>query len=96
MNNYNNYSKKVIPTVGDIEVDDEEVFSTLKSDIGKVIDCENLNVRKEPDIDASVLGFIPVNSEVKIDHEQSTDDFYSICSASGLEGFCMKKYIAIS
>lgn len=63
--------------------------------IGIVIDCKNLNVRAQPDSDADVLGTIPADSEVLIDESDSTSEFYKVCAASGLEGFCMKMYITV-
>ena len=35
--------------------------------IGHVVDCSKLNVRKEPDEDAEILGTIPAGAEVMID-----------------------------
>mgnify|MGYP000707620912 CR=1 FL=1 len=63
--------------------------------IGIVIDCKNLNVREQPDGEADVLGTISADSEVLIDENEPTSEFYKVCTASGLEGFCMKKYIVI-
>ena len=63
--------------------------------VGIVIDCKNLNIREQPDGDAEILGKIPAVSEVLIDESDSTSEFYKVCAASGLEGFCMKKYIAV-
>ncbi len=63
--------------------------------VGIVIDCKNLNIREQPDGDADILGTIPADSEVLIDESDSTSEFYKVCAASGLEGFCMKKYIAV-
>lgn len=63
--------------------------------VGIVIDCKNLNIREQPDGDADILGTIPADSKVLIDESDSTSEFYKVCAASGLEGFCMKKYIAV-
>lgn len=63
--------------------------------VGIVINCKNLNVREQPDGEADVLGTIPADSEVLIDESESTSEFYKVCAVSGLEGFCMKKYIAV-
>ena len=63
--------------------------------IGHVVDCRNLNVRKDPDENAEILGTIPVGAEVVIDENESTSDFYNICAASGFEGFCMKRFIEV-
>lgn len=63
--------------------------------VGIVINCKNLNVREQPVGEADVLGTIPADSEVLIDESESTSEFYKVCAVSGLEGFCMKKYIAV-
>lgn len=55
---------------------------------GIVTDCLYLNVRKLPDINADVA--------VVIDLDASTEDFYKVRTSDGVEGFCMRKYIALS
>lgn len=62
---------------------------------GVVTDCLKLNLRRRPREDADVVTVIPALTEVVIDMEASTDDFYKVCTASGIEGFCMRKYIVI-
>jgi uncharacterized protein YgiM (DUF1202 family) len=76
--------------------DTETVKETTKSEItGVVTDCLKLNVREAPSTDAKVLSEIQALSEVKVDLDESTDTFYKICNAAGIQGFCMKKYIAL-
>ena len=60
---------------------------------GFVYGCSKLNVRSEPKVDASIVCEIEQKSEVEIDLANSTDDFYKVCLASGIEGFCVKTYI---
>ncbi len=62
---------------------------------GVITDCLKLNVRKEPKIDADVLTIIPALSKVQVDTGDSTDEFYKVCTETGIEGFCMKKYVAL-
>lgn len=62
---------------------------------GVVTDCLKLNVRKAPSIDAEVAAAIPALSEVVIDMDKSTADFYQVSTPNGIQGFCMKKFIAI-
>lgn len=62
---------------------------------GVVTDCSKLRVRKEPSTDAEVLLVINVLSEVTVDMDASTVQFYKVRTDAGVEGFCMKKYIAI-
>ena len=63
--------------------------------IGRVVRCAKLNVRKDQDADAEILGTIPAGAEVMIDESESTDDFYNVCAASGFEGFCMKQFVEV-
>ena len=63
--------------------------------IGIVTDCIKLNVRELPDMHAEVLGIINVATELVIIEDESTEDFYKICTSAGLEGYCMKKFVTI-
>lgn len=62
---------------------------------GVVTDCMRLYVRKEPSADGEVVTVIDCLSKVMVDIDASTDEFYKVCTASGAEGFCMRKYIAL-
>lgn len=62
---------------------------------GIVTDCLKLNLREKSDPDANVVAVINALSEVAVDMEASTDSFYKVCTATGIEGFCMRKYIAV-
>lgn len=62
---------------------------------GVVHECAKLNVRKEPSTSAPVVCTILKGTEVAIFEEESTDEFYKICTASGIEGYCMKQFIKI-
>lgn len=63
--------------------------------IGVVTGCENLRVRKGPDASAEISCTIPAGTKVMIDSEESTSDFYAICTEAGIEGYCMKKFINV-
>jgi hypothetical protein len=60
---------------------------------GTVTDCINLNVRATPEPDGDIVAVIQVLTPVEIDLEASTETFYKICTAAGIEGFCAKQYI---
>lgn len=62
---------------------------------GHVFGCAKLNVRKAPESKADIICTIPCQTEVEINVDKSTEDFYKIYTASGVEGFCMKTYIII-
>lgn len=76
-----------------VEPVETEKVQTLKQ--GVVTDCVKLNVREEPKAGAKVVCTIDFLTEVTVDVESSTDDFYCISTASGIEGYCMKDYISI-
>lgn len=78
------------------EVRKEITSATKRATIsGVVTDCMKLNVRKEPNPDAEVVAIIELLSEVTVDMDASSEAFYKICTAAGIEGYCMKKYIAL-
>lgn len=62
---------------------------------GTVINCGSLNVREKPEADAVVLGVINAGSFVAIDKEESTAEWFKITAESGLEGYCVRKFIAL-
>ena len=80
-----------------VEKEEEDVKGVVEDDIkdGVVIDCENLNIRKEGKADASILTVVPVGTEVAIDMKDNTADFYNVILKDGTEGFAMKKYIKL-
>ena len=63
--------------------------------IGLVSNCKKLNVREKPTVEAPVVCEIDCQTELMIDEKESTEEFYKVCTAVGIEGFCMKKFIAI-
>lgn len=73
----------------------EPVIEEPKPVIGIVVGCTKLNVREAANADADPVGTVEAGSEVEIDESKSTEYFYKVCTAAGLEGFCMKKFITI-
>lgn len=73
----------------------EEIEEAVAEIIGVVTDCLRLNIRKEPNKDSKVAAIVNCLDEIKIDLETSTDEWYAVCTVAGIEGFCMKKYIAV-
>ena len=62
---------------------------------GKVTGCQKLNVRQHPNLHADILACLAENTEIEIDESKSTNEFYAICTPTGLEGFCLKKFVEI-
>lgn len=63
--------------------------------IGVVTDCLKLNIRKKPSMDSKVVTVATCLDELEIDMGDSNDDWYAVCTAAGIEGFCMKKFVAV-
>ena len=63
--------------------------------LGTVVNCPRLRVREHPSINAVVAAEIDEGSEVVINEDKSAEEFYSVITATGLEGYCMKDYIQL-
>lgn len=73
----------------------EEPVEVKNFKMGKVEGCTKLNVRKRPNATAEVVCVIDHDTEVEINLDKSTAKFYKICTATGVEGFCMKEFISV-
>ena len=63
--------------------------------LGTVVNCPRLRVREHPSVNAIVAAEIDEGSEVVINEDKSTEEFYSVVTTTGLEGYCMKDYIQV-
>lgn len=63
--------------------------------IGFVTNCQKLNVREEPKTDSAIVCEVDYQTELMIDENESTEEFYKVFTDAGIEGFCMKKFITI-
>lgn len=63
--------------------------------VGVVTDCIKLNIRKKPDKNSEVVTIVDCLDKLNVYLDTSTDEWYAVRIASGLDGFCMKKYISI-
>ena len=78
-----------------VESVEPEVIEEVEPTIGVVVDCLKLNVREDAETGASIVGTINASTELIIDMAQSTSEFYKVITSSGIEGFCMKKFIRV-
>jgi hypothetical protein len=60
---------------------------------GMVVGCAKLNVRAEASLFSDVICTLNAQSEIEIDIEKSDRDWFYICTATGIEGYCMRKYV---
>lgn len=57
--------------------------------------CLRLHIHSKPSIDSEVVCKVRYLTEVIIYPDESTEDFYKVCTAIGAEGFCQKEHITI-
>ena len=81
----------------DVEQTNEEIVCPEKCEYvpGVVVNCSRLNVREHPNTDAAVRYVIASGSEVQVCVAHNYDDWCEVCTPSGVEGYCMKKYISM-
>ena len=60
-----------------------------------VVNCLRLHVLAEPNENSEVVCKLRYLTEVAIDPENSTEDFYKIYTAIGAEGFCQKDLVTV-
>lgn len=90
-----NKENKVVEPATEVVNDTPVVEKEVAVYIGKIRDCDKLNVREEPTVESKVLCKLDKLSEVQIDKSNSTRDFYRIITSTGINGYCMKKYMSI-
>lgn len=83
-------SEVIRPSLVQETVETKPVPETVK---GTVVGCTKLNVRKSPSITGEVVAILSVDSDVEIDIQKSNFEWFHVCTAIGVEGYCMRKFI---
>lgn len=60
-----------------------------------VINCAKLNVREEPSPKACIVAVIDASNEVVIYGDEGFGNYYKVCTASGIEGYCIKDFLEL-
>ena len=94
-------AKREMPTEvarEEVVVEQNEVAAkeVPKQVVGVVCNCTRLNVRKKPTKAADVVAEVKAGTELTVNLEKSVGDWYKVCDANGLRGFCMKMYITLN
>ena len=63
---------------------------------GVVTNCVKLNVRVKPSIDADVACVLDAKATVTIDVDKSNSEWFKVTTDTGVDGYCMKKYVNAS
>lgn len=91
---HNKHTSEVVETEDILTATEPEPAAPEKT-IGIVSGCQRLNVRAKAYLGAQVLCALDEGTEVEIDESNSTNQFYKVCTATGMDGFCMKQYITV-
>lgn len=78
----------------ELETQETETDSDLV--IGVVTNCLRLNVREKPTTSSPVISAVEALSELMVDVGKSDEEWYSVCTEAGIEGYCMRNFITIS
>lgn len=97
---YDEYMEEIFPIplpeleeTAELEAQETETESDLV--IGVVTNCIQLNVREEPNVSAPIITEVDFLSDLMVDVAKSDEEWYSVCTEAGIEGFCMKKFVDI-
>lgn len=60
-----------------------------------IVNCLRLHIFSEPSLESEIVCKIRYLTEVEIDLNNSTEDFYKIYTAIGAAGFCQKNLVTI-
>lgn len=74
------------------EVEEEPAKPEPKTGI---VTANKLNIRKLPAIGAQVVAVVDQNAALMIDRDYETVEWIKVCTAAGIEGYCMKKFVEV-
>lgn len=75
---------------------EKPVVKKPKTVKGTIVGCVKLNVREQMHIGATILCTLPAGTEVKVIVDETHEGWYHVFTKTGVEGFCVKKYISIN
>ena len=73
----------------------EQCEPSSEPKFGFVINCKFLNVFEAPNKNADILAKLIEGSKVMVDFTESTGEFYSVFTETGVEGYSMKQFIEV-
>ena len=77
-------------------ITEEVVEKPIEPVVGKVFNCGRLNIREKANINSKSIGVLTEGTEVQVVEDESTDTFYKVIAPTGMEGYCMKNFVAVS
>lgn len=69
-------------------------MSPATHNTGVVCNCAKLNVREQPEVSSRIACIVNAGSELVV-YDGNHGNFYKVCTASGIEGYCVKDYVSL-
>lgn len=85
-------SETVVPEVKMV-TETVETVTLPKTVTGEVANCYKLNIRVAPVANARIEVIVDAGTKLTINVNESTDDWFKITTESGVNGYCMKKFV---
>ena len=60
-----------------------------------IANCLRLHIYSEPSTDSDIVCKVRYLTELDVDFDNSTEEYYKVCTAIGAEGFCQKELVTI-
>lgn len=71
------------------------MFYNTNQQVGVIVNCMMTHIYADPDEDSAIIFCVTCLSEVMVELQFCDDEFYKVCTACGVEGYCKKKFVAI-
>lgn len=59
------------------------------------VNCLRIHVFAKPSVESDIVCKLRYLTELMIESESSTGDFYKVYTAIGAEGYCLKEFVTI-
>lgn len=87
------YEEKQIPTTeSELSTENETKAENVLID-GIVTDCNLLNIRKYSNIHSEIVTVVSAGTRIKVNPDESTDEWLSVNLEPSIKGFCLSKYV---
>ena len=84
-----------VAKVAEVTIVEPEAPAESETKNGVVCNCAKLNVREKPVVGSRVVSIIDADTKLTVTTDESFGIFYKICTASGVEGYCIKDYVRL-
>ena len=83
----------VVPVEPVMAEETVETVTLPKMVHGVVANCSKLNVRENATMSSNIVCVLDAATEIEVNVARSTGDWLYICTAAGIEGYCMRKFV---